>query len=74
MNYIIYAIPVFFLLIGIEVLVDKLRKTRHYRFNDAITNLSCGIGQQVTGIFLKTLTILGYIPGIIHAMWVIIKM
>ena len=55
MSLIIYAIPVFFVLIGLEFLVDKLRQTGHYRFNDAVTNISCGIGQQVTGVFLKTL-------------------
>ena len=61
MSYIVYSIPVFFLLIGIEVLIDKLGKTRYYRFNDAITNLSCGIGSQVVGkVLLGTFTILGY--------------
>lgn len=58
MDYIVLAIPVFFLLIGIELLIDKLKRTNLYRFNDAITNLSCGIGQQVIGVFLK-LTIIG---------------
>lgn len=60
-DYIALAIPVFFILIGIELLIDKLKKTHYYRFNDAITNLSCGIGQQVIGIFLKTLTAVGYV-------------
>lgn len=59
-HYIVLAIPVFFLLIGIEVLLSKMRQTQDYRLNDAITNLSCGIGQQVVGIFLKTATFLGY--------------
>lgn len=59
-NYIALAIPIFFLLIGIEILIDKIKKSNLYRFNDAITNLSCGIGQQVTGIFLKTIVILLY--------------
>ncbi|HHZ81929.1 MAG TPA: sterol desaturase family protein [Flavobacteriales bacterium] len=61
MDYIALSIPVFFLLIGIEILLDKLKKTGFYRFNDAITNLSCGIGQQVTGVFIKTGILLGYI-------------
>jgi len=59
-NYIVLAIPVFFFLIGIEVLFSKLRQTNYYRLNDAVTNLSCGIGQQVVGIFLKTATFIGY--------------
>lgn len=60
-NYIVLAIPVFFLLIGVELLVAKLRRTPLYRFNDALTNISCGIGQQVTGAFLKTVIGIAYI-------------
>lgn len=61
MNLIIYAIPVFFLLIGVELLITRMKKLSHYRFNDAVTNLSLGIGSTVTGVFLKTLTVLVYI-------------
>lgn len=57
-NPIILSIPVFFILIGLELVVDKLRKKSNYRFNDAITNISCGIGEQVTGVFFK-LTVVG---------------
>lgn len=59
-GYIALAIPVFFLLIGVELLVAKLKKTQLYRFNDALTNISCGIGSQVAGVFLKTVLLLGY--------------
>lgn len=52
-NPIILSIPVFFILIGLELLVDKFRNKSNYRFNDAITNISCGIGEQVTGVFFK---------------------
>jgi len=55
-----YSIPIFFLLIGIEVLVDRFKKSNLYRFNDAITNLSCGIGQQVVGLFMKVFTVGAY--------------
>ena len=61
MNLIIYAIPVFFLLIGVELLITRMKKLSYYRFNDAVTNLSLGIGSTVSGIFLKTLTVLAYI-------------
>lgn len=60
-NYIALAIPVFFLLIGVELLVAKLGNTKLYRFNDAITNISCGIGQQVFFVFIKTIIAVGYI-------------
>lgn len=61
MDYIKLSIPIFFLLIGIELLIDRVKKTHYYRFNDTITNLSCGIGSQVSGIFLKVLTFGGYV-------------
>ena len=61
MNLIIYAIPVFFLLIGVELLITKMRGLSYYRFHDSVTNLSLGIGSTVTGVFLKTLTVIAYI-------------
>lgn len=60
-NYIALAIPVFFLLIGVELLIGKVKRTQWYRFNDALTNLSCGITQQVVAVFLKTVLLIGYI-------------
>lgn len=61
MSLIVLSIPIFFLLIGIELLIVKMRHLSYYRFNDAVTNLSCGIGSQITGIFLKTVTFAGYL-------------
>ena len=43
MTVILYAIPVFMLLILLELAVDARRKTGHYRINDAITSLSIGV-------------------------------
>ncbi len=59
-NPIILSIPVYFALIGIELLIQAIRKYRIYRLNDAITNISCGITQQVTGVFFKVLSIAAY--------------
>lgn len=59
-GYIVLAIPVFFLFIGIELLIDRLRKTNYYRFNDAISNLSLGVGSQVSGVFLKLFVFIAY--------------
>ena len=61
MNLIVYSIPIFFLLIGLELLLARMRGLAYYRFNDSITNLSCGIGSQVSGLFIKFLTVGGYI-------------
>jgi len=60
-NYIAIAIPVFFALMGVEYLVARWQGRRLYRFNDAVTDLGCGIGQQVTGLFLKAVLFAGYI-------------
>jgi sterol desaturase/sphingolipid hydroxylase (fatty acid hydroxylase superfamily) len=60
MDLIALSIPIFFALIGLELLISYLQKSPLYRFNDAITNLSCGITQQVASVFLKTILILLY--------------
>lgn len=49
------AIPFFFLLIGVELLYFYIIKQKRYRLNDSITNLSLGIGNQVTGALTKSL-------------------
>ena len=57
---IVLSIPIFFILIGVELLIQHFSKKKIYRLNDAITNLSCGITSQITGIFLKIGTIALY--------------
>ena len=52
-SYIIYSTPIFFLLIGVELLAQKFGKRSLYRMNDAICNINCGITQQVTNVFAK---------------------
>lgn len=59
-DYIALSIPVFFLLIGIELAYDFYKKLKYYRFNDSISNLSQGIGSQITGLFMKTTLFFGY--------------
>ncbi|RLD17506.1 MAG: sterol desaturase family protein, partial [Bacteroidetes bacterium] len=61
MNYIILSIPIFFILIGVELLVSKLQHSGLYRFNDAVSNISCGVMQQIVGVLAKTVMIVGYI-------------
>lgn len=60
-SYIALAIPVFFILIGVELLVSVLQKRKLYRLNDSITNMTLGIGQQLTGIFMKGVFSVGYV-------------
>jgi len=52
-----FATPVFFALIGVELLVAKLRGRRAYRSNDAVTSIGLGVISQLAGVFLKVLTV-----------------
>lgn len=45
------AIPFFFLLIGIELLVARARRRRVYRLADAVGDLGCGMAQQLVLVF-----------------------
>lgn len=56
-NPVIFAIPFYFILIGLELIVDVWNKSKLYRLNDALSNIGCGIGDQVIGAFVKILTI-----------------
>lgn len=60
-NYIALAIPVFFILIGIEFAYGWYKKRKLYRFNDFFSNMSQGIGSQIVGVFAKTILFFGYL-------------
>lgn len=59
-NPVILSIPVYFLLIGVELLIQHFQHRKIYRLNDALTNISCGITQQVTGAFLRIISVVAY--------------
>lgn len=67
MNFdpVILSIPIFFFLIGVELVVDYFQKKKSgksfYRLNDALTNVSCGVIDQTTGVFAKVLTVTVYV-------------
>jgi len=64
MDLIILSIPIFFLLLIVEIAWDYFahKKSQNvYRVNDAVTNISCGILDQVSGIFAKVFTIGAYV-------------
>lgn len=50
MNFILYAVPFFFLLIAIELILEKVRQTDYYRVNDAIISLSAGVLSRMLDI------------------------
>ncbi len=54
---VVIAIPMYFILMALEMLVLRFQKHPGYRLNDAITNINCGVMSQVTGVFFKVLSI-----------------
>lgn len=60
MNLIVLAIPFFFLLIGVEILLARRRKLACYRFNDSIADLSCGIINQLLVVLVALVSIAVY--------------
>ncbi|MFN3803023.1 sterol desaturase family protein, partial [Belliella pelovolcani] len=54
---VVIAIPMYFLLMAVELIVLRFQKYPSYRMNDAITNINLGVVSQVTGVFLKVLSI-----------------
>ncbi len=66
MSIILYAIPVFFLLIAIELILEKAKQTNYYRLNDAINSLSIGVLSRVTGIVKQLIPFTIYIAVFDH--------
>jgi sterol desaturase/sphingolipid hydroxylase (fatty acid hydroxylase superfamily) len=54
------AVPIFFAAIAAEVLADRRRRTRVYRFGAAIADLQVGIVSQVGDVFLRGLGVAIY--------------
>lgn len=60
-DYIALSVPAFFLLMGVELLISKLKKKQVYRFGDTVADLGCGVVQQVTLVFWGALLISNYV-------------
>jgi sterol desaturase/sphingolipid hydroxylase (fatty acid hydroxylase superfamily) len=59
-DYIHLAIPVFFLLIGVELLAARIVERDSYRLSDSVSDLSCGVLQQLADAFLRGALFAGY--------------
>jgi alkylglycerol monooxygenase len=57
LNPIVLSIPIFFILIGIELVAERLSHRSLYRLPDAIANLSCGVTSQLSGLFMRLVAI-----------------
>lgn len=53
----LFAIPMFFVLMGVELLAARIMRRRVYRLNDAINSIGLGVLSQVVGVFAKLLTV-----------------
>lgn len=53
LNPVILAIPMYFTLMAVELAYESISKKKTYRLNDAVTNISTGVLQQLTGTFFK---------------------
>jgi sterol desaturase/sphingolipid hydroxylase (fatty acid hydroxylase superfamily) len=60
MDVVAASIPLFFILIGLEVAVARLRRRPLYRLSDSISDLSCGILSQLAGIGIALATIAAF--------------
>ena len=65
--YVTYAVPVFFILMGVELAVALWQHKHTYRLHDSINDLSCGITEQMVGLFLKGLLFAGYLGTYAYA-------
>ena len=54
------AIPIFFLLIGLELLVARARRRRVYRFGDTFSDLGCGVIERTVLLLLQAWLVGGY--------------
>jgi len=54
------SIPLFFALIGLELLVARVRRRPLYRLADSISDLSCGVLSQLAGIVITLGTIAAF--------------
>jgi sterol desaturase/sphingolipid hydroxylase (fatty acid hydroxylase superfamily) len=63
MDILALAVPFFLLALLIELAIDRLRGTGHYRLNDAVNSLSLGMFMSTSGYFTKLIPalILAYV-------------
>jgi sterol desaturase/sphingolipid hydroxylase (fatty acid hydroxylase superfamily) len=60
-NYIVLAIPIFLLLILLELAITRFQEKDYYRLSDSISDLGCGMLQQLLEVFVKAALFAGYL-------------
>src|SRR5687768_16245954 len=61
MDYVVFAIPVFFLLILLELVITRVQERDFYSLADSINDMSCGLISQIVEVFIKTALFAGYL-------------
>ena len=54
-QYLIYIIPLFLFFVTFEMIADAVTHKKVYRFEDTVTNISLGLGQQIIEALIKTI-------------------
>lgn len=66
MNFILYAVPFFFVLIVVELIADRWRGVSNYRLADAVNSISTGVLSTTTGLLTKGVGLLTYAFALEH--------
>ncbi|MEO8645899.1 sterol desaturase family protein, partial [Pseudomonas sp.] len=66
MDFILYAVPFFFVLIAVELLADRWRGVSNYRVADAINSMSTGVLSTTTGLLTKGVGLVTYAFALKH--------
>lgn len=61
MQLIVASIPLFFILIGIELVASRVLERRVYAFADSFADLGCGVIEQLLGVLVKTTLFAAYL-------------
>jgi len=60
MNFILYAVPFFFVLMAAELIADRWRGVSNYRLADAVNSISTGVLSTTTGLLTKGVGLVTY--------------
>jgi sterol desaturase/sphingolipid hydroxylase (fatty acid hydroxylase superfamily) len=60
-TYIVLAIPVFFLLMAVEIAAARILKRDYYSLGDSVADIGTGLVQQLLDVFARTALFAGYV-------------
>ncbi|UFQ00047.1 sterol desaturase family protein [Pseudomonas fitomaticsae] len=66
MNFILYAVPFFFVLMAAELIADRCRGVSNYRLADAVNSISTGVLSTTTGLLTKGVGLVTYAFALEH--------